>query len=348
MDFSSLVEGPLLRIIFLVFIIAIIIRIAFFFYTILKSSTGKGSRWKYLVAILSHALLPFHNGATKKPIYATLRYMFHVSLIAVPIWLSGHIALWEESRFEWSWTALPDQWADWMTLLLLGLAACFLIRRITLGDIRRTSSKSDYLLIVITALPFATGYSLTHGSLNSIPLLENNMWTMHVLSGEALLLMVVFLFLRTRLNVEKCIGCASCEISCPTGTLESNDEGKLRIFTFSHYQCIFCGSCVKTCPEDAAELRHELSPRRFFQIAPKQEILSVELRVCKRCGALYAPEPQVEKIMQTFPLDYILFCPPCRKVNLRDFLHQFSPWHTKSKKIHQIEPVSNHVHNIRS
>jgi len=347
MDFSSLVEGPLLRIIFLVFGIALIIRIALFFYTILKSSRGKGSRWKYLAATLSRSLVPFHHGATKKPIYATVRYIFHVCLIAVPIWLSGHIALWEESRFAWSWTALPDPWADSMTLLLLGLVGYFLIRRIIVGEIRRTSSTSDYLLIVVTALPFVTGYFLTHGSLNSLPFLENNMWTIHVLSGEALFLIVVFLFLRIQLNVEKCIGCASCEISCPTGTLESNDTEKLRIFTFSHYQCISCGSCVKTCPEDAAGLQHELSLRRFFQIAPKQEIQSVELRVCDRCGAVYAPEPQVEKIMQTFPLDYILFCPRCRKVNLGDFLHQFSPWHTKPKKIHQTEPVSNHVHSIR-
>jgi Pyruvate/2-oxoacid:ferredoxin oxidoreductase delta subunit len=347
MDFRSFVEGPLLRIIFLAFMIAITIRIAFFFYTILKSSTGKDSKWKYLAATLSRSSLPFHNGATKKPVYATLRYIFHVCLIVTPIWLSGHIALWEESRFEWSWTPLPDTWADWMTLLLLGLSGYFIIRRTTLADIRRTSSEWDYLLIVITALPFVTGYFLTHGSLNSIPFFENNMWTIHVLSGEVLLLTVVFLFCRTRLNVEKCIGCASCEISCPTGTLESSDKEKLRTFTFSHYQCICCGSCVKTCPEDAAELRHELTPRRFFQIAPKQEIQSVELRACKRCGALYDPEPQVEKIMQIFPHDYILFCPRCRKVNFGDFLQQFSPRHAKSKKVNQREPVSNHVHNIR-
>ncbi len=347
MGFNSFVEGPLLRITFLAFIIGIIIRIAFFFYTILKSSRGKGPRWKYVAAALTRSLLPFHNGATKKPMYATVRYLFHIFLIAIPIWLSGHIALWEESRFQWSWPALPDTWADWMTLLVLGLAAYFVMRRVILGNIRRTTSTSDYLLIVITTLPFLTGYFLTHGSLNSLPFFQNNMWTIHVLTGEALLLMVVFLFLRTRLNVEKCIGCASCEISCPTGTLEANERGTLRIFTFSHYQCISCGSCVKTCPEDAAELRHELSPMRFFQIAPKQEIQSVELRACKRCGALYDPEPQVEKVMQTFPHDYILFCPRCRKVNFGDFLQQFSPRHTKSKKIRQREPVSNHVHSIR-
>jgi ferredoxin len=338
------VEGPLLRITFLVLIIGMIARVALFFYTILKSSRGRDSRLQYVVANLTLSLLPFHHGATKKPMYAALRYLFHVCLIALPIWLSGHIALWEESRFRWSWPALPDTWADWMTLLVLGLAAYFVMRRIVLGHVRRTTSTSDYLLILITALPFVTGYFLTHGSLNSLHFFENNMWTIHVVSGEALMLMVVFLFLRTRLNVEKCIGCASCEICCPTGTLESKERGTLRIFTFSHYQCISCGSCVLTCPEDAAELRHELSPMRFFEISPKREIQSVELRVCKRCGALYDPEPQVEKVMQTFPHDYILFCPRCRKVNFGNFLQQYSPRHTKAKRIRETEGL----HEIRT
>jgi ferredoxin len=332
MDVSSFVEGPLLWIVFLIFIIGIIARLTFFFSTIIKSSKDKDSRWWYISATFGRSFVPFHNAVIKKPVYATLRYIFHVCLIIVPIWLSGHIALWEESRFEWAWTSLSDAWADWMTLLLLALAAYFLIRRIISADIRRTSSESDYLLVIITALPFMTGYFLTHGSLDSMPFLGNNMWTIHVLSGEAMLLVAVFLFCRTHLNVEKCTGCAACELSCPTETLTSSDEGKLRIFTYSNYQCICCGECVNTCPEEAAELRHEISLRRFFQIVPKQEIQSVELKACERCGSFFAPEAQLDKIGQTFTDDYLRFCPRCRKANLRDILYQLAPLPKKLKK----------------
>ena len=332
MDFGSFVEGPLLWIVFLIVIIGVIARFVFFSFAIIKSRKDRDPRWWYSLATFGRSFVPFHNAVAKKPFYASLRYIFHVCLVVVPVWLSGHIALWEESRFEWAWTALPDAWADWMTLLLLALATYFLIRRIIAKDIRITSSTSDYLLIIITALPFMTGYFLTHGSLDSIAFLGNNMWTIHILSGEAMLLVVAFLFCRTRLNLEKCTGCAACELSCPTGTLESNDEGNLRIFAYSHYQCICCGACVNTCPEEAAELRHEIGLARIFQIVPKQEIRSVELKTCDRCGSPFAPEPQLDKISQTFTDDYLRFCPRCRMVNIGDLLHQMSPWHRKELK----------------
>jgi len=118
MDFSSFIEGPLLWIVFLIFIIGIIARVVFFFFEITKSSRDKDYKLRYSLATLGRSLLPFHNAVIKKPIYAVVRYIFHICLIAVLVWLSGHIALWEESRFELTWRSLPDAWADWMTLLL--------------------------------------------------------------------------------------------------------------------------------------------------------------------------------------------------------------------------------------
>lgn len=332
MDFYSFVEGPLLWIAFLVFLAALSVRLFFFSCSIIRSSRDKDKRQVYTIATFGRFFLPFHKAVVKKPIYATLRYIFHLCMLVVPIWYSGHIVLWSESRFEWEWVELPDAWADWMTLVLLGLAVYFLIRRIIISEIRLNSSKSDYILIIITALPFMTGYFLTHGTLDSVSFLGDNMGVIHMLSGEAMILMAVFLFCRTRLNIKKCVGCAACELSCPTGTLESNDNGKHRIFTYSHYQCICCGACVNTCPEDAAELRHEISAKRLVQVLLKQEIRSIELQACERCGALFAPEPQMEKIGLTFAHDYTNFCPNCRKANIGDTLHQLSPWHKSSKK----------------
>ncbi|MFO8166206.1 MAG: 4Fe-4S dicluster domain-containing protein [Thermodesulfobacteriota bacterium] len=329
MDFESFVEGPLLWIVFLMLIIGIITRLVFFFFGIIKSSRDKEYKWIYRLTTLGRSLLPFHNAVIKKPLYAALRYIFHICLIVVPIWFSGHIALWEMSRFEWSWVSLPDAWVDWMTLVLVSLATYFLIRRIVIKDIRTTSSISDFIIIFLTALPFITGYSLTHGSLDSISFLGDNMWTIHMVSGEAMILMAVFLFCKTHLNTQKCTGCAACELNCPTGTLESSEEGNLRIFTYSHYQCICCGACVNTCPEEAADLQHKISLKSFFQIPSKQEIRSVELKACERCGALFAPEPQLDKIGQTFTHEYLRFCPRCRMLNIGDLYHQLSPWHRK-------------------
>jgi ferredoxin len=216
-----------------------------------------------------------------------------------------------------------------MTLLVLALAAYFIIRLIVVRDIRALSTAADYILIVITSLPFLTGYFLTHGTLEGIPSLGDNMGVIHMLSGEAMILMAVFLFCRTRLNPAKCTGCSACELACPTGTIETEDRGKIRKFSYSHYKFICCGSCVNTCPEKAAQLRHEVSASRFFQIAPKYEIRSFEMKECERCGKFYAPDPLMDKIGKTFTDEYLVFCPDCRKTNLGDLLFRLSPWHKK-------------------
>jgi ferredoxin len=263
--------------------------------------------------------VPFHNAVSKKPLYATMRYFFHICLFVVPVWFSGHIALWEESRFEWSWASLPDSWVDGMTLLVLVLAVVFLLRHIAIRDVRTSTTGSDYVLIIFATLPFMSGWFLTHGNLDSVPFIGDNIQIIHVLSGEAMLLIAAFLFVKSRMNPDKCTGCASCELSCPTGTLESCDNETKRSFFYSHYQCISCGACVDTCPEGAAELKHGISPGSFFRISPKYEIRSVDLQVCKQCRELFAPVPQMDKIGRITSTEKNLgLCSTCKKENLTD------------------------------
>jgi len=326
MDFDSLVEGPLLWIVSLMFVAGLIGRAGCFSLAIAKGGNRKNVGETNLATVFARLLLPFHKGVVKMPIYATVRYVFHICLIVVPIWLSGHIVLWEESRFEWSWTSLPDAWADWMTLLLLGFAAYFLIRRIGLSEVRLNSSASDYVLIIITALPFLTGYLLAHGSLDSISFMENNMRLIHVLSGEIMLIAVVFLFCRTRLNKDRCTGCAACETNCPTGTLESREEGKIRVFSYSLFQCIRCGACVNACPEQAAELRHEFGLKALCQPFRSEVVQSVKLATCQGCGTLFAPAALLDKVEQTIPDDYRGFCSSCKKKKLASDFYELAPW----------------------
>ena len=333
MDFYSILEAPVMWAVVLVFLAGLLIRCFFFSWTIIKSSSrDKEKRSIQITKTLAGALLPFHRAFTKKPLYTTLRYIFHVCLFVVPLGLSGHMVLWSESRFEWDWAALPDAWADWMTLILLALAVYFLLRRLIITGIRRESSIKDFLLIIIVALPFLTGYFLTHGTLDSIGLLGDNMVVIHMLSGQLMIVMVIFLFYNLRLNVQSCTGCASCVQNCPTETLESHDHAKLRIFDYSHFQCICCGSCVSVCPENAAQLRHEISAKRLMQVRSKRELNSVELEACERCGAYFAPGPQMEKIALIFDSDCIKCCPNCRKTKMGERLHQMSPWHRRLKE----------------
>jgi len=330
MDFDSFVEGPLLWTVFIAFFAVVIARSIFFVFRILKTREDGRENRAHPLSIFGRFFLPFHKAIAKKPFYAGLRYLFHFCLFVVPIWLGGHISLWEESRFEWSWTSLPGGLADWMTLILLGIAAYFVLRHLGSQRLRSDSSSGDFLVILFAALPFLSGYFLTHGSMDGLPFLQKNMRVLHVLSGEAMILMAAFLFCRTRLSPSRCTGCASCELSCPTGTLESKDEGRFRIFDYSHYQCICCGACVNTCPEDAAELRHEIILRGFFQVLPKQHIRTVNMQVCQKCGASFVPEPLLKKITKTFEDEYLLFCPNCRKASVAGQYLKLFPWAKKT------------------
>jgi nitrate reductase gamma subunit len=79
-----------------------------------------------------------------------------------------------------------------MTLLLFAISIYFILRRALSPDLRIITTFSDYLLIVVTALPFLTGYFLTHGTLDSIKFLGDNMRLLHVLSAELVLILIPF------------------------------------------------------------------------------------------------------------------------------------------------------------
>jgi len=194
MDFFSFVEGPLLWIAFFTFIVGSLLRATLYLSLSRKMDkiVYQHFSWKYIFATFGRWLLPLNKDVVKNPIFTILGYVFHICLVIVPIWLSGHITLWEESRFEWSWTPVPDGLADWMTLIFLGIALFFLLRRIFSADIRLISTFSDYLLLVVTALPFLSGYFVSHGTLDNVAFLGDNMQLIHMLTGELMLILIPF------------------------------------------------------------------------------------------------------------------------------------------------------------
>jgi formate hydrogenlyase subunit 6/NADH:ubiquinone oxidoreductase subunit I len=250
---------------------------------------------------------------SRKTAYALVRHVAHACMIIIPIWYSSHIFLWSEYGFEWDWTAFPDEWIDALTLLLLSLTVLFLLRRIIFKDVRQNSALSDYLIIIITAMPFLTGYFLAQGTFEYVSFFGDQMQNIHVLSAETLILMATFLFCKVRLTTTHCTGCASCELHCPTGALIYEDEGDKRLFSYKPYQCICCGSCINSCPEGAAEIRHDVSVLGYFQNYFIKIIRSVELKACLRCGALFAPEPQIKRLSQTVNEEYIHLCLRCKR-----------------------------------
>jgi formate hydrogenlyase subunit 6/NADH:ubiquinone oxidoreductase subunit I len=223
---------------------------------------------------------------------------------------------------------LPDHWADRLTLLVLALASCFFLRRLLFRQVRARSSLSHYLLLVLVALPFSSGYFLTHGTLEALPFFDDYMMTIHLFTAEATLIAAAFLFCGLRLDERGCIGCAACEIACPTGALAAVDAGFARSFVYSHYPCVCCAACVDTCPEGAADLEHQFALRDAHRLFSRNAIREVELSACASCGAPHLPKRQIEKLEASLADDFIHRCPACKNLLTAEGLYGLNPRRT--------------------
>jgi len=225
-----------------------------------------------------------------------------------------------DTHLGWYWEPIPDNYIETATLLVIGMGCLFIARRIVLQRTRKQSSLMDIFFILITILPFITGYWYVNETLDHISFFKNYMWYLHVFSGEVMMTMAVFLFIRTKLEASRCVGCSSCTISCPTGTLEVKETGTKRNFLYSQYLCICCGACVSTCPETAAILKHEISIPLFFRFFGKKKINEITMNRCEGCRKVYAPDPQIEKIKTILCANAIIppetmgYCRRCKQL----------------------------------
>jgi nitrate reductase gamma subunit len=96
-----------------------------------------------------------------QPVFSGAVFLFHICLLAVPLFLNAHNILWEEA-FGASLWSLPDAWADGLTLALLATAVGMIVRRIVRPEVRILTSAWDYTLIGLTVLPFLAGFLAYH------------------------------------------------------------------------------------------------------------------------------------------------------------------------------------------
>lgn len=189
---GEFVEGPLLWFAWLVFIFGSLTRLVIFF--VVASQRDKvifeHFNLKYVLLTWLRYLFPFNQTVAKSPLYSLLGYIFHFCLLAVPIFIIEHVIYWEEyTRWGWSWWTLPETWAEAMVLAVIFIGLFFLIRRVVLPEVRIISSARDYLLLVVTVLPFLTGYLSVHYP-DSAFLEAIRIRMLHILSGELMLILI--------------------------------------------------------------------------------------------------------------------------------------------------------------
>jgi len=136
---------------------------------------------------IGHWLLPWGSASMRlQPVFTAAFFLFHLTLLAVPLFFSGHNILWDEA-FHWSLWSMPDGWADALTVVFLLSAAFLLARRLARPEVRILTTAGDYALLVLTTLPFLTGFMAVHhwGPYEAVMIL-------HLLSSEILLILIPF------------------------------------------------------------------------------------------------------------------------------------------------------------
>jgi len=188
-EFYGLLTGPLAWAAFFIFIFGSLYRLTAMLVLVHKKEKFIFTymSWKYSLRSILHWVVPFATTNWKKhPVLTIVTFAFHCCLILTPLFLMAHVILWDEA-WQVSWWSLPDSLADMMTLVVVGACVFYLIRRISLPEVHYVTSASDYVILLIVAAPFVTGFVAYHQWFN-YPLFLN----LHILSGEIMLAAIPF------------------------------------------------------------------------------------------------------------------------------------------------------------
>ena len=182
-------SGPALWAAFIIFFGGMIIR----FIRLFRLSRKKDqvlynhASFKWGLKSILYWLLPWGSASMRQqPIFTLMVFVFHITLLASPLFLNAHNTLWDETWGIRLWS-LPDAITDAMTVILLVSIIFLVARRIVRREVRILTEARDYLLLGLTALPFLTGLLAYH----QLGPYETLMIS-HVITGEILLVLIPF------------------------------------------------------------------------------------------------------------------------------------------------------------
>ncbi len=142
---------------------------------------------KFTLLSMLHWATPFGSTVMRKNAILTLvGFLFHISLVMVPVFLLAHVLVFYEA-WGLSWPTLPGWLADAGTLTVSAACLFFLVRRLAIPELRYISGPMDLLIPVLVFLPFFTGFWASH-TLPGFRVVH----LVHIVSGEILLVAIPF------------------------------------------------------------------------------------------------------------------------------------------------------------
>ena len=121
-----------------------------------------------------------------RPGFTIIFFAFHIGLLVTPIFLEAHNVMLRDA-IGISLPALPSGVVDFLAWTCLVGGLFMVLRRIAFPEVRIITTFYDYLLLVITVMPFITGLVARY------EMGDYNFWLMaHIISGEIWLLCLPF------------------------------------------------------------------------------------------------------------------------------------------------------------
>jgi nitrate reductase gamma subunit len=143
--------------------------------------------WKFSLRSILHWIIPFGTVNWRRhPALTVVTFFFHVCLLVTPIFLLAHVVLIDEAWWL-SWRTLPDGMADAMTVIVIAGCIFFLIRRMIRPEVRFVTDASDYVLLIVVAAPFVTGFLAYHQWVD-----VGWVTLLHMVMGEVMLAAIPF------------------------------------------------------------------------------------------------------------------------------------------------------------
>ena len=188
-EIYNFVSGPLAWLAFILFFGGCLYRLVRLFMLVKEKEPFIFTymSWKYSLRSIFHWIIPFGTVNWRRhPVLTVVTFVFHIGLVIAPIFLLAHVILLDEA-LNLSWWALPDAWADVLTVVVIIGCVFFLVRRLTQPEVKFVTSASDFVILTIVAAPFITGFIAYHQWID-YPV----MMVLHVVAGEVLLVAIPF------------------------------------------------------------------------------------------------------------------------------------------------------------
>ena len=184
-------KGPLFALTFMIMILGLLRLVVIQVYTLI---TGKGRRlrnapWRKILVETASWVVPVKHLIPGTKFFSTVSFLFHIGIIMVPLFLADHIALWEKF-LGFNLPEIGYGLADFLTVFTLTCVFVLFGYRTLSRRIRSMSMRSDYNILILVFIPFATGFLASHPSLN--PISWEAMFLIHVLSAEVLFVVIPF------------------------------------------------------------------------------------------------------------------------------------------------------------